>query len=105
MSVETLQNIRFLIIYPLLSVTGAAWAWLSWMRWRQYGMAGDFWSAQIAMGLAVWGLLALVALWLAGRTGFSYTTSLLTTIGGGLTAAALTAAVVVSLARAWRRDS
>lgn len=104
MTIEALQNLRFLLIYPLLSVTAAAWAWLSWMRWRQYGMAGEFWSVLIALGLAAWGLLGLAALWLAGRGGFTLTTSLLTTLGAGLTTTAVTLAVLVSLARTWRRD-
>lgn len=104
MTIEALQDLRFLLIYPLLAVTGAAWAWLSWMRWRQYGMAGEFWSVLIALGLAAWGLLALVALWLADRSGFSLTTSLLATLGAVLTTAAVTTAVVVTLARTWRRD-
>lgn len=103
MTVEMLQDLRFLVIYPLLAVAGGAWALLSWMRYRQTGQASEVWSGLVALGVAIWGMAALLALWIASSAGFSLTTSALTTLGSLVTALALTAAVVVSLVRQWRR--
>lgn len=100
---ETLQTVRYLALYPLITVTAALWTALLWARWRRLGLATDFWSAQIGAAIGLWALLSIVGLWLASQGGFSASTGLLVTLGALAVAGALTAATGTLLYRLWRR--
>jgi len=78
---ETLQAVRYLVLYPLITVTAALWTALLWARWRRLGLATDFWSAQIGAAIGLWALLSIVGLWLASQGGFGASTGLLVTFG------------------------
>lgn len=103
MSAENLQNIRYLL-YPVIAVAALGWAVMFWLRWYRWKLATDFWAAQIGMALATWAVLSIVALQIASSTGFSPQTALLLTLGVGILAIVLVAAVVIMLYRTWVRN-
>ncbi len=101
--IETLQTVRYLVLYPVIAVTATLWTGLMWTRWRRLGAATDFWSAQIGAAMGLWALLSIAGLWLASRQGFGAQTAWLVTLGALAVAGALTAATGTLLYRLWRR--
>lgn len=102
MSVENLQDIRYLL-YPVIVVAALGWAAMFWLRWYRWRLATDFLEAQIGMALATWAALSIAALSIASSSGFSAKTALLLTLGVGIIAIVLVAAMVIMLYRTWIR--
>lgn len=103
MTVDLLQQLRYLVLYPLLATTGLFWAVVFWLRWRRGRCVGDFWAGGLALAVAVWALAGVAALWIAGQSGFSMATSLAFTLGLLAPASALVMGTAVMLQRGWRR--
>lgn len=101
--IETLQTVRYLVLYPVIVVAATLWTGLLWTRWRRLGVATDFWSAQIGAAMGLWALLSIVGLWLASSRGFGTVTAWMVTLGALAVAGALTAATGTLLYRLWRR--
>lgn len=103
MSAELLQQIRYVLIYPLMATTGLFWATVFLLRWRRGRCVGDFWAGVLGLAVAGWALAGVLALWLANRSGFSAATSLAFTLGLVGPAMALLMGTAVMLVRGWRR--
>lgn len=103
MTAETLQDLRYLVFYPLMATTGLFWAAVFLLRWRRGRCVGDFWAGMLALCVALWALAGVLALWIADRSGFSMITALAFTVGMLAPALALCAGTAVMLVRGWRR--
>lgn len=103
MTAELLQQLRYVLIYPLMATTGLFWTAVFLLRWRRGRCVGDFWAGMLALCLAVWALAGVLALWIASESGFSTITSLAFTLGLVLPTLCLAAGTAVMLVRGWRR--
>jgi len=100
---ETLQQIRFLALYPAMATSGLFWAAVFWLRFRRGRCIGDFWAGTLALALAGYALMSIGALWIASSTGFGQTTASLYTLGILAPTLALVCGSAVMLVRGWRR--
>jgi len=101
--IETLQQVRFMVLYPAIATFGLFWAAVFWLRFRRGRCVGDFWAGTLALAMALWALAGIGALWIADRTGFSEVTSLAFTLGMLAPALVLCAGAAVMMVRGWRR--
>lgn len=101
--IEAMQQIRFVVLYPAIATFGFFWAAVFWLRFRRARCVGDFWAGALAMGLALWALSGVAALWVASGTGFSLVTAVTFTVGLLAPALVLCAGVAVMMVRGWRR--
>lgn len=102
MTTAFLQDVRYLVLYPLMVVGGLAWLGAFFLRWRKTRCRGDLWLAVLAGSIAFWALFGLIALWVASSTGFNVTTSLAFTIGMMAPTMILAWGAVALLWQAWR---
>ena len=99
------QQFRQIIIYPVIMVAGIGWGIIFLLQWRVCTSRrfATLMPSLLGFSLAAWASMAILALWVAGRTGFSQLSSALVTIGILTPALVLASAVVYSLMVAWRR--
>lgn len=101
--IETLQQIRFLVLYPAMATFGLFWGGMFWLRWRRARCVGDFWSGALALAMAALALTGIAGLWMAQASGFSQMTSITYTVGLLAPVLVLCAGTAVMLVRGWRR--
>ncbi len=49
--IETLQQVRFVVLYPAIATFGLFWAAVFWLRFRRGRCVGDFWAGTLAMAM------------------------------------------------------
>lgn len=101
--IETLQQIRFVVLYPAIATFGLFWAAVFWLRFRRARCVGDFWSGTLAVSMALWALSGIAALWIARKIGFTEVTGAAYTLGLLAPTLVLCAGVAVMMVRGWRR--
>jgi hypothetical protein len=75
-----------------------------WLRWRRYHCLGDGWAALLGLTIAIWAGGGLIAMWIAGMTGYGSTTSIIFTIGMLGTTGVLVCGVATLFRKAWKRE-
>lgn len=104
MDVEFWSQLRFLVLYPVMTTFGLAWAVAFWLRWCRTHCPGDGWAALLGAGLACWSFAGILGLWLSRTSGFGSSTSLLFAVGAAVPAIILVAGVLRIFLRTWRSD-
>lgn len=104
MAAEFWTQLRFLLLYPVMTTFGLAWFVAFWLRWRRTRCPGDRWAALLGAALAGWAFAGILGLWLSKASGFGSLTSLLFAVGASVPAVILVAGVVYMFLRGWRSD-
>ena len=81
LSVEFWQNLRYAAIYPILAVTGLAWAIGFFVRHRFSGSPGDRWAGRMGLAIALFAVSGMVGLFLAQEGGFTIVTTIIFSAG------------------------
>lgn len=81
LSPEFWQNLRYVLIYPVLLVTGLAWAIGFFLRYHYTKSIGDQWAGRMGLAVAVFAASGMIGLMLAQAGGFSVVTAIIFSSG------------------------
>jgi hypothetical protein len=81
LSTEFWQNIRYIVIYPLLTVSGITWAIGFYLHYHFTKSHGDLWAARVGIGILILSISGMFGLFVAQRDGFSAVTSIFFSVG------------------------
>lgn len=80
-SIEFWQNLRNIVIYPILAVTGLAWAIGFYLHYAFTGSISNRWAGRVGLSVAIFAMCGMSALSIAQRSGFSLMTTVIFTFG------------------------
>jgi hypothetical protein len=80
-SVEFWQNLRYAVIYPVLTVTGIGWAIGFYLHYHYTGVTSDRWAGRAGLAVAVFAACGMAGLFVAQQSGFSILTTVVFTFG------------------------
>lgn len=104
MQAEFWSQVRFLVLYPVMTTFGVAWCAAFWLRWRRTHCPGDRWASLLGAGLAAWAFAGIFWLWLSKSSGFGSATSLLFALGAAVPTLILVVGVLQMFVRGWRNS-
>lgn len=104
LSLEFWSNLR-LLLYPVITVGGMAWALGFWLRYRTTECDGDRWAGWLGAALVVLGLMGTGALAVSKQTGFTIVTTVMITVGVTAPAVVLMWGMVKLFVGGWRRPA
>jgi hypothetical protein len=81
LSVEFWQNLRFALIYPVLAVSGTAWAIGFFLHYHFSGAPGDRWAGRAGIGVIAFAVCGMIGLIIAQRDGYSIVTTVIFSLG------------------------
>lgn len=81
LSIDFWQNLRYVVIYPTLAVTGLAWAMGFYLHYHYTGIIGDRWAGRVGLAVFIFAVCGMVGLSLAQRNGYSIVTTMVFSAG------------------------